>query len=242
MHLLKMRGSLYPIYQKRIYWDLSDIRGFYSKAYNMMKMNRELILRHKEISINAVMLVDYPICQARGCSASCLGKPIRKLCSEHGSLLNPINELYHAIRLRIFEMMSKVKLMRKGENARRRIIHSVQVLHGLSAMEISLRNLLGRHYPSIDYEHNKQINQCYIYYRFFDFLLSEDGSEYIDKPWGLLHHRTEHRHIDNLVKRWCKCINQEDMNTEIRLYFIQWGSFSSDQNSDDSNEDSFSRN
>ena len=224
-----MRGMHYPILLRCPFWDVNDIRNYYSYAYRWISGAADLKERYYNIVERAVVISDYPVCYGKKCTAPILGDPDRKLCSEHGSLLNPINGLYHQIRVRMEDVLFEVRCIYGGEDAERRIKNRTEVLHMLAALEISLRNLLGSFYKVCDSVHMTQLNQCYIYFRFFDFLLREEGREYLTQPWGLLHCRpTDWRKINTLIPKWAECDNQEKMNDAIRQYFVEWGSFQVD--------------
>ena len=224
-----LRGSRYPILIRESFWDYSDIRNYYVYAEEFVSGRKELLKQHHEIGERAVVISGYPVCHAKRCNAPILGNSDRRLCSEHGELMNPINNLYHQIRQRMEELLSEVRTIYGGENAEVRIRARTEILHMLAAMEVSLRYLLGSFFKKCDHEHMTQINQCYIYFRFFDFLLKEQGREYLTRPWGLLHCRPRHwGKINTLIKKWSVCDNQNKMDDAVRQYFVEWGDFEED--------------
>ena len=224
-----LRGRHLPILIREPFWDYSDIRNYYVYADRFVSARRELVKEHFEIADRAVVIPDYPVCHGKRCTAPILGDPKIRLCNEHGKLLNPINTLYHQIRQRMEEVLSEVRTIYGGDDAEVRIRARTEILHMLAAMEVSLRNLLGVFFKRCDHEHMTQINQCYIYFRFFDFLLKEQGREYLTQPWGLLHHRPRHwNKINTLIKKWAVCDSQNKMDDAVREYFVEWGDFEED--------------
>ena len=134
-------------------------------------------------------------------------------------LLNPINDLYNDVSRKMFNMMRQVRDYRREEDAEHRIMHHIKIMHGLINQEISLRNMLGTHYQSVDITHERQVKLCWLYCRLYEFLMEEQNSEYVTKIWGPMD-RIDKQFplVWDLIPIWETAKTKEDLNNKIRSY------------------------
>ena len=216
-------GKNYPILEPKDFWATVDCRYFFQESERYILDRANFVERHKEINMWAIAVPGYAKCLARGdCKAPCLptsdGK-VRHLCSEHGSLLNPINDLYHDVSRLMFNMVRQVRECRREEDANYKIMHRIKIMHGLVNQEISLRRMLGTHYKSVDMIHDRQIKQCWLYSRLFEFLMEEKNSEYLTKNWGYMDRIDKQAPLVwDIIPTWEDTRDINDLHSRIKSY------------------------
>ena len=210
----------YPIRDVQTFWKTQDERYCYGRATQIMNERAWTIKDHKYISEHSVPHIGFPKCHARDCVASCFGWPVRRLCQDHGRILNHINVLYHEARTRI-DLVTKeiVDEVRPRERPYDIIRAMVGELHGLGAIEISMRNVLAQHYGTADRGHRIQLEQCQLAFVFYTFLLSPDGEEYMTKPWRCFDDRKKHwMELETQIPIWEKAKDTAELHIIIKQY------------------------
>ena len=119
----------------------------------------------------------------------------------------------------MFNMMRQVRECRREEDAEYRIMHRIKIMHGLVNQEISLRNMLGTHYQNVDMTHERQVKQCWLYSRLYEFLMEEQNSEYVTKNWGPMDRIDRQAPLVwDLIPIWETAKDMDDLHSRIKSY------------------------